>query len=64
MLTILDIQDSFSGLGWSILYVRIILDFLMKVIIILSRSYKISTQRISICMPHAWSVDYLEAEIL
>jgi hypothetical protein len=64
MLTILDIQDSFSGLGWSILYVRIILDFLMKVIIILSRSHKISTQRISICMPHAWSVDYLEAEIL
>jgi hypothetical protein len=36
----------------------------MKVIIILSRSHRISTQGISIRMPHTWSVYYLEAEVL
>jgi hypothetical protein len=60
----LDSQDSLNCLGWFILYIRIILEFLTEVIIIRSLSHRISAQGISIRMPHTRSVYYLEAEVL
>jgi hypothetical protein len=63
-LAISNSQDSLSCLGRSILYVRIILDLLAEVIIFYGLSHQISTQGISIRMPHTWSVYYFEAEVL
>jgi hypothetical protein len=64
ILAISNSQNSLSCLGHSILYVRIILDLLAEVIIIYDLSHWISTQGISIRMPHTWSVHNLEAEVL
>jgi hypothetical protein len=64
MLTMPKRQYLLSHLGHSMLCVRIILDFLMKILIIHSLPYWISTQGISIRMLHSWSVDYLEAVVL
>jgi hypothetical protein len=63
-LAISNSQDSLSCLGHSILYFRIILYLLAEVIIIYGLSHWISTQGISIRMPHTWSVYYFEAEVL
>jgi hypothetical protein len=60
----LDSQNSLSCFGWSILYIRIILDFLTVVIIIRSLSHWISAQGISIRMPLTWPMHYLEAEVV
>jgi hypothetical protein len=60
----LDSKDPLSRLGWFILYVRIILDFLAEVIVIRSLSHRISAQSISIGMLHTWPVHNLEAEVL
>jgi hypothetical protein len=60
----LDSKHPLSCFGWSILYVRIILDFLAEVIVIRGLSHRISAQCISIGMPHTWPVHNLEAEVL
>jgi len=64
ILAISNSQNSLSCLDHSILYVRIILDLLAKVIIIYGLSHRISTQSIGIRMPHTWSVHNLEVEVL
>jgi hypothetical protein len=60
----LDSKHPLSCVGWFILYVRIILNFLTEVIIIRSLSHRILAQGISIRMSHTWPVHYLEVEVL
>jgi hypothetical protein len=57
-------QHLLGHLSVSMLGVQLILDFLLEILIIHSSPYWISTQGISIRMPHSWSMNYFEVVVL
>ncbi len=64
ILTILNRKYPLCCLSWVILYGPNILDFFTEIVIIRGLPHWISAQSIYIRMLRAWSVQYLEVEIL